>query len=194
MWLRSLSGLGAVCGQELLLLKAARRSSCGPDSGRSRGLAIGLLTRSSPRKSLLLRLQSGRPCLYQGIFDGPHNVRWENWSVFHRSWHRLLPRFQHLVHLPPDRVVHRGVCLHEGLVQLSPKEEGIRRADVLDYRVKDVQRGELLVCRCLGDRSAHVDGRLFFFKHRNDQKHKGIQASSVFPGKVRALATHTLMI
>jgi hypothetical protein len=41
--------------------------------------------------------------------------------------------------------INGEVGLHEGLVELGSEEECIWRADILDNRVEDVDRGEFLV-------------------------------------------------
>jgi hypothetical protein len=77
--------------------------------------------------------------LDQGILNRPCDIGWEHGSGIHRSRHRLLPGFQHLVHLPSCIVIHQSICLHERRIELPAEEECIWRTDILDDGIEDIK-------------------------------------------------------
>jgi hypothetical protein len=124
------------------------RASAGPHSRGRRGLSIWLSWARATR-DLLFSLQSRCSRLDQGILYGPYDVWGKDRSVIHGPRNGFLPGFEHLVHLAAHVRVDRCVRVHEGLIQLPPKEEGIRCPDIFNDRVENVESWELFVRRCL---------------------------------------------
>lgn len=88
---------------------------------------------------LLLGLESRRPRLDQSILNRSNDIRSEDRSCFYAAWDRLFPCLQHLVHLPSSVIVYRRIRLHKCLIQLPTKEQGVRRADILNNGVENIE-------------------------------------------------------
>jgi hypothetical protein len=90
-------------------------------------------------KMFLMRLNEGGFGLDQGILNWACDLSRKHWPRIHRAGNRFLPGFQHLVHLPPYTVIDQSICLHEGLVELSTKEQSVWCADILDDGIEDIE-------------------------------------------------------
>jgi hypothetical protein len=77
--------------------------------------------------------------LDQSILNRPCEFSGKDGSGIHGTGDRFLPRFQHLVHLPPRTSINQSIGLHESLVELSPKEQGVWCADILDDGIEDIE-------------------------------------------------------
>jgi hypothetical protein len=88
--------------------------------------------------AVLVGLKSCRPGLDQSVLDRTHNIRWKHRPGINRTGHRLLPRLQHLIHLAPGRMVDERVGIHEDLIELPAKEQGVRSSNILDDGVQNV--------------------------------------------------------
>jgi len=82
-------------------------------------------------KAALLGFQGGVSGSNQCVLDRPDVLRREDWSCGYRARNRLFPRLEHLVHLPPGRVVDFGICVHEDGVELGAEIESVWCGNVL---------------------------------------------------------------
>lgn len=102
--------------------------------------------RRSSTEQLLLSLEAallgsdgGISSTDESVFDGSHKL-WRE-DGFRRDGTRngLFPGLEHLVHLPPGRVVNLGVGTHEDGVQLGPKVKCVRRGNILYYGIQHIE-------------------------------------------------------
>ena len=87
---------------------------------------------------LLLQLKSSSASFEQCSFDLPGCVMREDRACFLRTGNWFFPSFQHLVQLPTCLLIDQRVCTHEGIEEITAKEDSVRCANVLHHRVEDI--------------------------------------------------------
>lgn len=135
----------------LTSIRRGRRGTITP--GRSGTSAAHLVSHL-----LLLSLQGRCPGLDQGVLDGFDNVTREYWRGVDGSGHGFLPGLQHLLQLMSGSLIDRGVHIHEALVEVLSEEESVRRANVLDNGVQQVDGWEFSLWWGLVQMSAKGSG------------------------------------
>lgn len=109
----------------------------------------GAVATANIRLADFLVLKNGGACFDQGVLDVSSDVGGENRARIQGSWHRLLPRPEHLIELATCLLVNQGVRIHEGLIHIPAQEESVRGSNVLDDGIDYIQSRQLLRRRCL---------------------------------------------
>ena len=97
----------------------------------------------------LLMLQSSGACFDQGVLDIASDLRRENRAGVEGSRHRFLPRLEHLIEFATSHRVDQRICVHKRLVHVPSEEEGVWGPDILDDRIDEIQRWQLVLRWCL---------------------------------------------
>ena len=61
---------------------------------------------------------------------------------------------EHLVQFLTYCGIDKGVCIHESRIKITAEEKGIRRANILDDRIEEIESGQFA-----------VRGSLLFVRH-----------------------------
>jgi hypothetical protein len=119
---------------------------------RGGGVTITLSRRHTARRNLrnsISRLRVRRTKLVQVVDDPLGSGVLEDWLCTRRTGYRLAPSFEHLLELTTNIVVNLRVGMHERLIEITAEVDGVWAANILDYRIQNVQGWQFPSWRCL---------------------------------------------
>jgi hypothetical protein len=92
----------------------------------------------------LLLLQSRSSCFNESSFDVAGDIRREDWASVQGAWGRLLPCVEHLIQLPSGISINQSINIHECLVHVPAKKEGVGASNILDDGIGYIEGWKLL--------------------------------------------------
>ena len=92
----------------------------------------------------LLLLQSRSACFDESTLNVACDVRRKDWARIQGAWGRLLPCVEHLIQLPSGVSIDESINIHECLVHVPAKEEGVGASNVLHDGIGYIEGWKLL--------------------------------------------------
>lgn len=148
-WMSGISriGLTSVLKGGLLSIEISRSARCASHPRRRRCISAWRWDAGSRSSRYGCSLgHHGRSDLVESVLNRSDQIQRENRSRIHGSSNWLLPRPKHFLHALTGGRIHHRICLHEYLEDIATQIQGVWCPYILDDRVENIERWQLL-CR-----------------------------------------------